>query len=655
MKTQLSKQHTNEVAVQPLTTFHKEDRMKKQNFTTLKLAIFFAMAVTMALSASAQQLSPEELRLQDEWRVSMTQVPLPGMGCFQSDYPSKEWREIACTAAPNYPMVPKLGPRPLVVGNGDDISAQAPSGHISTEIGSFDSVTNVTSESSKIGNTGPPVANAYTLQINTDFFHSTVCTGTGNPSGCRGWEQFVYENYGTAGRAFIQYWIYKYNNNCPPGAGWHQFSFTGSSDLYCWKNDSMGAVPVPNEPITNLGQLSLSGQATTTGDSVTMAVGGTLYARNGDNSVNAAAGWMIAEFNVLGDGGNSAGGSQAVFNNGAQVIPRNRILYGGTAPPNCVAQGFTAETNNLSFGPSAPAPSQPGPAIIFTESSAGGLSANCAAATSVGDTHLYTALGLHYDFQASGDFVVAQADPDFLVEARQVSGAPTWPNAAVNHDIAAQMGRDTVAVCGPTQFGGSELFVNGRFIELGDGQVYSTPNGVDIWRVGDTYNATDQSGNSVNAVVNTYSPTSWINLTVGLGHWPANLTGLAANANQDVYQIASSGGGVLTAPFAFGEFYHVYGQSWRLGFDGEDLLSVCGDRTEFGDPLLPFYARQLPPQLYEQSRAVCTTAGVIGDALLDACTLDVGVIGNDAAAQVYVNARQPVAVGTIIGPNVGVR
>ena len=38
-----------------------------------------------------------------------------------------------------------------------------------------------------------------------------------------------------------------------------------------------------------------------------------------------------------------------------------------------------------------------------------------------------------------------------------------------------------------------------------------------------------------------------------------------------------------------------------------------------------------------------------GDALLDACTLDVAVIGNDAAANVFVNARQPVAVGTIVG------
>ncbi len=545
------------------------------------------------------------------------------------------------------------GPRPLTVGNGNDISAEAPTGRISTANGKFDTVTGVTSVSAFTPPQSGPltVSNAYTLQVNSNFFSgSSLCSFPVAPCS---WEQFVYENDGsglpflggcsssTHACVYIQYWRFGVGG-CP--AGWIS---DGSGD--CFKNSP--AAGAPNPPISQLAQLSLSGVVTATSDEAIFFVGSVATMSVGDNFVNLAAGWRQAEYNLVGD----CCLSEATFNpTGVQVITRNSIDYGGTAPPNCVAVGFTGETNSLNFPLSPPAPSSPGPALLFTENTTGG-SANCAAATSVGDTHLYTPLGLHYDFQASGDFVVAQGDPNFVVETRQVSGAPTWPNAALNHDIAAQMGRDTVAVCGPTQFGGSQLIVNGRFIELEDGGVYSTPNGVDIWRFGDTYNATDQSGNSVNAVVNAYSPTSWINLTIGLGHWPANLTGLIANANQDVNQIALSGGGALTAPFAFGEFYHGYGQSWRVGFEEESLLSVCGEQTEIGDPLIPFYARQLPPQLYEQSRAVCTTAGVTGDALLDACTLDVGVIGNDTAAQFWVNARQPVAVGTIIGPNVGVK
>ena len=54
MKTQISKHHTDIVAVRPQPTFSKEDRMKNQNSTALKLAILVAMVITMVLSAGAQ-------------------------------------------------------------------------------------------------------------------------------------------------------------------------------------------------------------------------------------------------------------------------------------------------------------------------------------------------------------------------------------------------------------------------------------------------------------------------------------------------------------------------------------------------------------------------------------------------------------------------
>jgi hypothetical protein len=625
------------------------------------LLLAFAYIAYIGLSAaqtnptpSNQQPSPEELRLLDEWRISMAQVLLPKKGCFQSEYPSKEWHEVACIGPPppDRPFMWKRSPRPLNAGDGNDISAKVPMAGdlISSAFGSFESTTNVASEMGQVGGTGPQYADAYSLQLNTNAFPTTAedfCDPFQGPNLGQlcSTEQFIYVNDGAAPgasyHAFIQYWMF----NAPCLPGWKQY---GNG---CYRNSSMRAHVPGNQPASNLGQYMLSGTVTSTSDQVTFSVGGTMYGAPGDNLVDAAAGWTFAEFNVVGDGG----GGQANFNTGAEVDVRNRIVYGGSGPPNCAAGGFTGETNNLNFPVSPPAPSMPGPAVLFDTNTAFPLgTASCASATTIGDTHLYTALGLAYDFQASGDFVVAQGDPDFVVEARQVSGAPMWPNAAVNHDIAAGMGPDTVAVCGPNEFGGSQLYVNGQPIDLGDGQVYSTPNGVDIWRVGNAYNATDQSGNSVNVVNNDdYYATTWKNVTIGLGQWPANFSGLVANANDDVNQIASSGGDVLTTPFTLGDLYYFYGQSWRVGLDGEDLLSVCGQQTEIGNPFIPFYAIQLPPYLYQQARAVCIAAGVVGETLLDDCTLDVAVIGNDAAAQAFVNARQPVAVGNIfIGPNV---
>ena len=53
MKTQSNKQHTNVVAVQPQTTFHKEDRMKNHSTTLMKLFAICAMISTLTLTASA--------------------------------------------------------------------------------------------------------------------------------------------------------------------------------------------------------------------------------------------------------------------------------------------------------------------------------------------------------------------------------------------------------------------------------------------------------------------------------------------------------------------------------------------------------------------------------------------------------------------------
>jgi hypothetical protein len=598
-------------------------------------------SLPVAAQPGPGQLSPQELKLRADWRTALAQVPLPKAGCFQAAYPDKQWQAVACKPAPNIPMPPKIGARPLVVGNGDDVSAQAPTGFISTGIGTFDSVTGVTSESGPIGNTGPAVANAYTLQLNTNTFASTACSGAAVPSACSGWEQFVFFNDGANGAAFIQYWLLNYNTTCP--AGWNQFSFTGSTTIYCWKNDSGGAVAVPNQPIGNLAVLSLTGVVSATSDSVTFASGGTAYARTGDNAVAAAAGWQIAEFNVFGAGGSAAGGGAATFNSGSTIVPRTRIIYGGTAAPGCVAVGFTGEKNNLSFGPSPPTASAPGPAVIFTESSAGGATSNCGAAVEVGDTHITTFAGLFYDFQASGDFVLLQSNPGFVVQTRKVSGAPTWPNASVNHAVATQMGKDTIALClAPTR-----LIVNGKTVEISERGPYSTPDGVDIWRRGNQFFILGQSGDSVRATDNS----TWMDIQVGLGHWPAKITGLLANANNNVNNIATRGGAVLTRPFPFDAFYRQYGESWRVGPE-ESLLSVCGDRrAERGIPSRPFYASDLPAELATRARAVCLAAGVKEETQLDACTLDVAVIGDNQAAQVYVGMPAPVVEGKIISTN----
>jgi hypothetical protein len=437
-------------------------------------------------------------------------------------------------------------------------------------------------------------------------------------------------NDGASGGIFIQYWLLRYNAPCP--AGWTDFSFTGETDIYCVRN-SPGSTTVPNQPITNLGSLRLSGAANAGGDSVTLLAGSTAYTTAGANAVNAAAGWTKAEFNVFGFGGNSDGGGAATFNAGASLNVRTRINYGGTAAPICAAEGFTGETNNLNFGTPAPPPSAPGPAVIFLENDTGGAATNCAAATVVGDTHQHTFAGLLYDFQASGDFVEAQTGSGFEVQTRKVSGAPNWPNASVDRSVATRMGNTNVAVCD-----GKSLLVDGRYAELpSNGGSLHLPSGVDIHHVGNVYIVTDQTGNSIRVTVNS----GYIDLLVGLGTWPTKVRGLLGNPDGNVKRLEAKDGSQFSVPVSFEDLYQKFGASWRVS-PLKTLLAPC-DAVASGNPAAPFFARNLKEDLRKRAEAVCLQAKVT-EAWLDTCTLDVAVVGPRAAAP-YVGLEPPVLNG----------
>ena len=581
-------------------------------------------------------LPPEEYKKEAGWRKAIAATRQPGKGCFTATYPSLKWRSIRCVNAPKYLMPPRSGVVPQVVGNGNDIAAQAPTGVISSATGSFDTLTNVTSESGPIANAGPSLADTYTLQINTDFFTTSVCSSSPTAS-CRGWEQFVFENRSSIHRAFIQYWLINFDTTCP--TNFQPVPLGGHTDCVQLSNLS-GAVPTTAVPVTNLGQVTLTGTATAGADSITMTIGGTAFSRAGDNSVNASSGWTIAEFNILGDGGDASGvGGTATFNNNASLVMRTRINYGGHAAPNCVAQGFTAELNNLSFGPlPPPVASQPGPAVTWNQSTAGGAPSACAAATTVGDAHLTTLSGLLYDFQATGDFELLESKSGFLVQARQVSGAPTWPNASVNTAVATRLGNTRVAICLAPQ----RVVVNGKTLSLTPGNTKLLSGGAQVSLRGNSYVVRGARGDWVKADLNG----NYMNVDVGLGQWPIATRGLLVNANSNPNQLVTRAGAVLTRPFSFKEFYGRYAESWRVQ-PGRSMLSACGESKEEGLPDEPFYARDLDPQTAARAKAICKKFGVRENPLLDACMVDVAFTGKASAARIYSTTRQPVAVGVI--------
>jgi hypothetical protein len=343
---------------------------------------FFAAFLWMALSVTgafaqnaplpqnpAQTGAPQQAPVDDArrkaWNETMSRTPKPKEGCFTSAYPSTEWKEVPCITPLPRPYQPASGPRPQTVGNGTDWTAKSGTGPISTAVGSFDSVSGVTTVTdSASGN-----ANTFSLQLNTNTFNTSTL-GCNRVPNCVGWQQFIFSTDGCTSNTpcvFIQYWLINFGPTCP--SPWLQ---TPLSPNNCYQN-SPKAASVPAQIIAGLANMILTGTAASGGnDTATMLVDNppTLhFVSNTDSVVNLAQGWTEAEFNIFGD----CCQHQANFNSGSTLVVRTSVDAGARLAPTCVETGFTGETNNLTLvGTPAVVPTTPLPAIVFTESNAGG-------------------------------------------------------------------------------------------------------------------------------------------------------------------------------------------------------------------------------------------------------------------------------------------
>jgi hypothetical protein len=316
------------------------------------------LATAVAASAWAADGTDAEAAARANWRTFLMQNPAPEEGCFHASYPDTTWEKMDCELGqPRFHPMPRKPEGDLeIVGDGNDYVAEA-TGLITQTAGGFQ-IKGVKSEVGVGGSGGILGPSEYSLQINTNALETTdACRGH---SGCRVWQQFIYApdafRKGTAA-VFMQYWLINFGTtSCPSG-----FGHFGSD---CFRNSA--AVAAPDEPITDLGSLSLVATAKAGGlDSVQFGNGSDFYSVTGNDSVlDISSIWNKSEFNVVGN----AGGSQADFNSGSSVTVTIVLFDGSGAAPKCVAHdGTTGETNNLNLGPCS-AFSGFFPYIEFTES-----------------------------------------------------------------------------------------------------------------------------------------------------------------------------------------------------------------------------------------------------------------------------------------------
>jgi len=343
--------------------------------------------MAIAQDQAIQTVDQAETQLRDAWSLTMHQTIAPGEGCFHASFPSTQWEAVECAAPPAYRSAlpkPALN-RVETVGNGSDFVAEAPSGHLfSSVVGSFPTVTGVKSEKSvgvrAFGDGGILGTNEYTLQVNTNFFHSAACETFAN---CIAWQQYVLSTNTPVSltsssltgdtEVFIEYWLIDFgahsgSNICPSGFIDAGADAEGPGED-CVQNTPATLVADGQIPITDLASLTLSGSATAGGtDKATVTFGTEAFiATVSDTFTDIASGWSEAEFNVLGN----AGGSEAEFNTPVSLTAKIAVSDGSTTAPTCLPpsdiDGTTGETNNLNAG-TCTATGGSAPFIQFTES-----------------------------------------------------------------------------------------------------------------------------------------------------------------------------------------------------------------------------------------------------------------------------------------------
>jgi hypothetical protein len=261
----------------------------------------------------------------------------------------------------------------MTVGNGYDDSTVV-AGTIFQATGSFADVPSGISETGQINDSGPQLANTFTLQLNTQFFTTPACSGASDPSDCQGWQQFVYETDNNA--VFMQYWLLNYDTTCP--SGWNTYG----GDCY---TNSPGATNSDSAVTAKgLADVKLEGSAFLGANDAVTLVDGTTATQvgNADSKLHLSQSWNTTEFGVFGD----AGGGQANFTQGSNFVAQTALGSSSASAPTCVQEGFTGETNNLNLAYTATIGTQSSPTMASKQQWATAASHRCVTAAGAGLT-----------------------------------------------------------------------------------------------------------------------------------------------------------------------------------------------------------------------------------------------------------------------------
>jgi RHS repeat-associated protein len=265
---------------------------------------------------------------------------------------------------------------------------------------------------------------------------------------------------------------------------------------------------------------------------------------------------------------------------------------------------------------------------------------------SYGDTHLLTGDGVHFDFQAAGEFI-ASMSPESKIEI-QVRQEPWTGRTDVTFGtaVAVNVTGDRVGVYAREP---SFLMVNGTAVNAPD-MTERLPHGGTLVHHGALVKIMWPDGSRLTVTL--------VGTTLNYNYRPApgvgaQLHGLLGSADGNPGNDLTGRDGVVLEPSdpAYNKkLYQQFGNSWRISqaeslFDyqpGESTATF----TRLDIPSADETAGSLPSAARANAEAICRAVGVQNQPTLDDCILDVGLTGDPAFA-----AGSAAVAATGVAPN----
>lgn len=268
-------------------------------------------------------------------------------------------------------------------------------------------------------------------------------------------------------------------------------------------------------------------------------------------------------------------------------------------------------------------------------------------ASSYGDTHLRTADGLAYDFQAVGDFVLSKStdgNDDFEVQTRQQQWSGNR-SAAVNIGAAVRVHGDVINIYPAS--GGFDLVINDEVLPSTATLNRQLPGGGTI-KVGSGSAAVSWPDGTMLTLDFGNQGTGTARLLLAPSR-RGKVEGLLGNDDGNSANDLRMRNGALVSADQH-ELYHEYRDSWHIALGSPESLFRRG--PDLWDPSFPnsiVTLGSLDPTAVEGARGTCRSAGVVHPEVVDACAFDIVVTGQTfwAAEEVKVD---PAILAVTVAP-----